>query len=81
MPSTFVAFSSRSASISIARRLAAESVVKNGLPSRLRDGHAPLLEVAHRATADVVLADLVDADGRHDADEHADRLERVLQRQ
>ena len=45
------------------------------------DRHAALLEVPHRATADVVLADLVDAHRGHDADLHAEALERVLQRE
>ncbi len=47
-----------------------------------REDHGPaLLEVPDRAAADVVLADLVDADRRHDARLQALLLERVLQRQ
>ena len=82
MPLTLVAFSSRSALISIARRLAAVSVVKNGLPvpaARMHD--APLFQVAHRAAADVFLAHFVDADRRHHARVHAERLDGVLHRE
>ena len=82
MPLTLVALSSRSALISIARRLAAVSVVKNGLPvpaARMHD--APFLQVAHRAAPDVFLAHLVDADRRHHARVQAERLDRVLHRQ
>ena len=34
--------------------------------------------MTNRATADVVLADRIDAQGRHDASMHVERLERVL---
>ena len=43
--------------------------------------HPPLLEMAHRAASDVVLADLVDAQRRHDPGVGAQALESVLQRQ
>ncbi len=46
-----------------------------------KDDHAPLLEVAHRAAADVGLGDLVHVDRGHDARLHAGRLQGVLQGQ
>ena len=52
----------------MARRDAAVSVVKN----------AALFEVAHGATADVVLAHLVDADRGHHPRLHAKRFDGVL---
>jgi hypothetical protein len=79
MPSTLVAFSSRSASISIARRLAAVSERVAGAGGE--DRHPPLLQVADGAATDVVLADLVDADRRHHPGRDRQRLERVLQRE
>ena len=82
MPLTLVAFSSRSAPISIARSEAAVSVVKNGLPvPAAKMTQRPFLEVPHGAAADVVLADFLDADGGHDARVAAERFERVLQRE
>ena len=64
----------------MARSCAAVSVVKNGLPVPAAKMHHPaLLQVAHGAAADVVLADLVDADRGHDARMHAQALERILQ--
>src|SRR5882757_1066747 len=40
--------------------------------------HPPFLEMTHSPPADVVLADLVDTNGRHDARVHSQSLERVL---
>jgi len=71
-PSTLVAFSSRSAPISIARRAAPESVVKNGLPT------AALFQVADGAAADVILADVVDLDRAHHAGLGAQLFQGVL---
>ena len=45
------------------------------------DRDAPLLEVAHGAAANVVLADLVDLQRRHDAHAGTLALERVLHRE
>src|SRR6202042_2899263 len=42
------------------------------------DHDAALLQVSHRATADVVLAHLVDANGGHDPGLYAEPLERIL---
>ena len=68
--------------ISTARRAAAVSVVKYGLPVPA-DEHrdAALLEVADRAAADVRLGDLVHRDGGHDPRRDAGALEGVLQGQ
>ena len=82
MPLTLVALSSRSASISIARRLAA----RVGREERIagaggEDDDAALFQVAHGAAADVVLAHLVDADRGHHARVHAERFERILHRE
>ena len=45
------------------------------------DDHATLFQVAHRATADVVLAHFVDTDRRHHARVHVHLFERILHRQ
>src|SRR6185312_8151306 len=44
------------------------------------DHHTPLLQVADGAAADVVLANLVDADGGHHPRVEAEALQRVLHR-
>ena len=82
MPSTLVALSSRSASISMARSAAA----RVGGEERIagaggEDDDAALLEVAHGAAADVVLAHLVDADRDLHARRAAQALDGVLHRQ
>ena len=82
MPLTLVALSSRSA-LDLDRPQARRRV---GREERIagagREDHAAaLLEVAHRAPADVVLADFLDADRRHDACVAAEGFEGVLQRE
>jgi hypothetical protein len=75
------ALEDRVAAISAARRAAAVSVVKNGLPVPREDDHPALLEVADRAAADVGLADRGHRDRRHDAVWHAGLLDHALHRQ
>src|SRR5579875_2293840 len=65
----------------MARRDAAVSVVKKGLPVPPAKITTPLLEMAHCAAADVILADLIDADGRHHPRLQAEALERILHRE
>ena len=68
-----------SAPISSARRAAAVSVVKNGLPGAGgEDDDAALLEMAHRPPADVRLGDLLHVDRREHARVGAVPLERLL---
>jgi hypothetical protein len=74
-----VAFSRISALISIARSARGRVGGEEGVAGAGgEDHHAALLQVAHRAPPDVVLADLVDADRRHDARVGAQALERIL---
>ena len=79
MPLTLVALSSTSASISMARSAAA----RVGGEERIagaggEDDDAALLEVAHGAAANVVLAHLVDADRALHARVAAEALDRIL---
>ena len=82
MPSTFVPLRMTSAFISIARRAAAVSVVKYGLPGTGGEDHdAALFQVAHRAAADERLRYGAHLDRRRDACGHVDVLQRVLERE
>ena len=70
------------ASISSARRAAAVSVEKYGLPvPAAKIDHAPQLEVAQRPPSYVGLADRSDLDGAHDAHDETVVFEGVLQRE
>ena len=80
MPSTFVALKMMSHFSSAARRAAAESVVKNGLPGAGRaDDDAALLEMPDGAAADERLGDLGHRDRARHARGDAAALERILQ--
>ena len=66
----------------MALRLAAVSVSEKRIARAGReDHHPPLLQMPDRTAADVVLADLVNLQGRHDARVRALTFERVLHRQ
>ena len=82
MPFTLVALSSSCASISMARRLAAVSVVKKRVAGTGGETTArPFSRWRTARLTDEVFAHLIDADRRHHARLHALLLERILQRQ